>query len=388
MTATKISIIGTGCSTATADSVTDFVAALHSGKDALAAVPTEDWRVAPKPGFEPRAFRWASRASMGTRNLLGAKLLEVFREASSELDENILQSPRVGLILASTKGFIEDFIWNDISDLDSVDSLSPLLDDFKRATGLMPIRNLCVSNACASSLAALSTAKTWLTSSRFDHVIVLACDAVDSFVLHGFHQLRVLSPDRTRPFSGARSGFHLGDAAACMILSNKIQSDVQLLDSRIDSEGHAATRPSHSGDSLLRAARALDHLADKPVDLVIAHGTSTQANDVTEDRVFSALFADSAPKPLITGTKWSVGHTLGAAGLLDVIAATEILKSQKPFPIFTTEESDPSFKGRYLTRRTTTPPTDLPSRNTSVSRILVTSLGFGGVHAATLVGRA
>lgn len=395
-----VSIIGTGCSTATGETVSGFVSALHSGLDALVPVSTETWKVAPKPGFEPRAFRWANNDRSSIRKLLGEKLLQVFKEASSGLPSGSLQRDRIGVVLASTKGFTEDFVWNESSGSSSgsgssdfdIDPLTPLLTDFVQAAGLIPARKVCVSNACASSLAALYVARTWLHADRVDHVVVLACDAIDSFVLHGFHQLRVLSPDRTRPFSGVRTGFHLGDAAACVVLSKKIQSSVHLLDARIDSEGHAATRPSHSGDSLLRAARSLESLNLNPPELVIAHGTSTQANDVTEDRVFTALFAETPKKPVITGTKWSVGHTLGAAGLLDVIAAVEVLKTQKAFPIFTTAEVDSTFQNQYLVQNTAQKfalnPESAFQRATTINRIMVTSLGFGGVHAAALVGLA
>ena len=381
MNSNRISILGTGASTATGSSVSEFMAALRSGKDVLSAVPSGDWATPPKPGFEPRAFRWADRDTDSVRKLLGRKLLQVFNEAKMNLPAALLTQDRVGLILASTKGFTEDFVWHDSNEDNERDSLTPLIDDFIEASGLKPQRKLCVSNACASSLAALYVAQTWLKADRVDHVVVLACDAIDSFVLHGFHQLRVLSPDRTRPFSGTRSGFHLGDAAACVVVSSKANSSLQLIDARIDSEGHAATRPSHSGESLLRAVSSLEDLRSNPPELVIAHGTSTQANDVTEDRVLTALFADAPTKPAVTGTKWSIGHTLGAAGLLDVIAATEVLKSQEPFSIFTTSEIDSQFQARYLAQAAEVQ-TKLP-----LSKVLITSLGFGGVHAAALVGR-
>ncbi|RYZ76792.1 MAG: hypothetical protein EOP05_03980, partial [Proteobacteria bacterium] len=289
----NISILATGCNLSTASSVAEFMHALHSGTDALALVPTSGWKVPPKPGFEPRAFRWKDRdqnPKETIRSLLTRKLKASFDEAIS----NLKLDARVGVILASTKGFTEDFVWNEGASL-QVDPLTPLLDDTIEACGLSPEMKLCVSNACASSLAALAVAQTWLKADRVDHVIVFACDAIDSFVLHGFQHLRVLSPDRTRPFSGDRSGFHLGDAAACVILSNKKPSAYRLIDAQIDSEGHAATRPSHSGESLLRACRNLKEIATHPPDVVIAHGTSTQANDVTEDRVLSTLFA-AVPK--------------------------------------------------------------------------------------------
>jgi 3-oxoacyl-[acyl-carrier-protein] synthase I len=252
------------------------------------------------------------------------------------------------------------------------------------ACSLAPEAKICVSNACASSLAAIATAKTWLKAKRVDHAVIFACDAIDSFVLHGFHHLRVLSPDRTRPFAANRTGFHLGDAAACLILSSKNKSadGLELIDAQIDSEGHAATRPSQSGESLLRACKNLLASREQVTpDLVIAHGTSTQANDVTEDKVFKSLFEGSEKKPRITGTKWSVGHTLGTAGLLDVIAACEVLKSQKVFALRTTDGIDPAFEGSYLLA------SELQNSDRPLKSILVTSLGFGGVHAAALVTR-
>lgn len=385
---TSISILGTGCTTSTGNSVREFMLALETGADSLVPVETSNWKIPPKPGFEPRAFRWRDRSDETARELLTRKLKTAFEEAAIALPvftkSAANDSARIGVILASTKGFTEDFVWENETKHFTQDPLTPLLNDAILACHLKPSMKICVSNACASSLAALAVAKTWLAANRVDHVVVFACDAVDSFVLHGFHHLRVLSPDRTRPFSESRSGFHLGDAAACVILSSKIESEFKLKDAKIDSEGHAATRPSDQGESLLRACRNLDTFAESEPELVIAHGTSTKANDVTEDRVFTALFNSTSStaslenSPAVTGTKWSVGHTLGAAGLLDVIAAVEVLKSQKVFAIATSSEVDKAFKSNYVFAGSKQVPT-------FIKRVLVTSLGFGGVHAAALV---
>lgn len=400
-----ISILGTGCKTATAENVAQFIEALHTGLDRLAVVPSKPWSVPAKAGFEPRAFRFASRSRVGNersvRALLTTQTVATFHEAlaSARLDLSALSlnGARLGVIFASTKGFAEDLVWNeDEAKLPSkMDPLTPLMVDVIAACGLKPSVSVCVSNACASSLAALSLAKVWLNIGRAEHVIVFAADAIDSFVLHGFHHLRVLSGDRTRPFAKDRSGFHLGDAAACVILSSTIGSDIELIDAQIDSEGHAATRPSDSGESLLRACRKLNTGVEK-VDLVIAHGTSTRANDATEDRVFSTLF-EKSKAPWITGTKWSVGHTLGASGLLDVIAASEVLRTQELFKLHTTSKIDPEFQARYLINQDGLKdgPNEAPKEaqeedrpaEASVASVLVTSLGFGGVHAAALVGR-
>ncbi len=363
-----ISILGAGCSTAAGQGIPALMSGLHAGSNFLSRVPPDSWRV--KPAFEPFAFRWPDRGGATIRELLVQHLSHAFREARGDLN----LAGRYGVILASTKGLTEDFVWDTSA---AVDPLTPVLDDVIAAFRLKPSMKICVSNACASSLAALSLAKTWLT--ELDHVIVLAADAIDSFVLSGFAQLRVLTTEITRPFDGGRSGFYLGDAAACVILSRVDQSDVQLLDARFDSEGYAVTRPSHSGDSLLRACRALSvskHISASRADLVIAHGTATRANDETEDRVFQQLFTEHAPA--ITGTKWMIGHTLGASGLIDTIVAQEAIRTQTAPALMTTQQIDPAFKGRYLTGN---------AQQLKIDNILVTSLGFGGVHAAAMVGK-
>ena len=99
-------------------------------------------------------------------------------------------------------------------------------------------------------------------------------------------------------------------------------------------------------------------------------------NDETEDLAFSALFREMPYRPYLTGSKWRVGHTLGASGAVDIILGCEALKRNRGFCLMTTPEPDPKFKCRYLT----------PGQETGIlHRVLVSSLGFGGMHAAAVL---
>jgi 3-oxoacyl-(acyl-carrier-protein) synthase len=117
--------------------------------------------------------------------------------------------------------------------------------------------------------------------------------------------------------------------------------------------------------------------------VVIAHGTGTEANDAVEDTVFDAVLA---PGVVVTGTKWCVGHTLGASGAVDLIAACELLRRQRPFALHTTEVVDRRFRASYLTRARLEALGGRFPRG--LERVLVTSVGFGGMHAAAVVERA
>lgn len=315
-------------------------------------------------------FLFKDRPQGTIENLLLGQLVSTYAQL------NHRPSGKFGVILASTKGMSNDFVWNEGA-AEARDPLTPLLEGFLKSSGLKPQRSLCVSNACSSTLAAFALAQLWLDQG-LDEVLVLAADAVTPFVNRGFDSLKLLTSTGLQPFSADRSGFRLGDGVACFVLVKGTVTPNALRVRRIglDSEGSAVTRPSHSGESLLLAAHRVPGLRETVPDLVIAHGTGTRINDETEDLTFTQLFADLPSAPLITGTKWCVGHTLAVSGAIDLIAACEALRRQEVFTLATTERIDPSFKSHYLTGA---------ARKMKLSRVLVSSLGFGGMHAMAMV---
>ena len=67
-------------------------------------------------------------------------------------------------------------------------------------------------------------------------------------------------------------------------------------------------------------------LSPERVDHINAHGTGTQANDLTETEAIRDVFGSHADKLLVSSTKSMHGHTLGAAGAIEAIAAILALK--------------------------------------------------------------
>lgn len=368
-------ITGYGCTTAAGDGIAPFWRGLEQGTDHSHAISLNRVFWPHAAGAIPAVKAYTRpHAEISQRESLLGDLLRSWKEARSGLTID----GKIGVILASTKGFIDDVIWTS-TQAPKQDTLMPLLEDFVAKTGLKTAKTAGVSNACASTLAACFLAQTWLERQNFDHVIVLAADSVGAFVIKGFQALHVITPDQTRPFDGARSGFFLGEATAALVLSAKPQGRrVRLAGMGLDAEGFAVTKPSQSGESLRRAA-ALALKGHEAPDFIVAHGTGTPANDSTEDHVFHQLF--SAPSPWITGTKWSVGHTLAVSGALDLIAGCEALRHQRLFALANTQALDSSFQGRYVT----TEMTAAHPQTHPWTRFLITSLGFGGLHAALLL---
>lgn len=353
------------CSTTAGDHSDDLWRALEAGRDL-----SEPWPEDPTV----RAFLFKNRSSGSVQELLVDKLLTAFRPVKPAL----LMGESLGVILASTKGMSNDFIWQSEGLGLITDPLTPLLAQFLRRSELGPKRSLCVSNACSSSLAAMALAELWLEQG-LSQVLILAADAVTPFVVKGFQALKLITPTQMKPFAEGRSGFFLGEGAACLLLSKERRnSEMRLHKVGLDSEGSAVTRPSSSGKSLRQAALNIPHLLELKPQVLIAHGTGTLINDETEDLAFSDLF--TADPPITTCTKWCVGHTLAVSGAIDTIAALEALRRQSLFKLKTTSSVDPKFKGRYLTAQKN----DYPE---NFSRVMISSLGFGGMHASALIER-
>jgi len=343
-----------GCVSAAGDSADELWKALSAGRPCHT----------PWLG-ELRAFQFQGPRPDTVRELLVDKLRMSFQGVKPGLQG------RYGVIFASTKGLLQDFVGQSGHALSARDPLTPLLEEFVRREELRPERSVCVSNACSSGLAAMALSERWMAQG-LDQVLIIAADAVSAFVIKGFQALKLISKEGPRPFSFDRDGFFLGEAAACLLLSREQGSaQVKLAAVGLDSEGSAVTRPSSSGESLRQAAR---RLGGGVPDLMVCHGTGTIINDETEDLAFHNFFDQ---QPWVTGTKWCVGHTLAASGLLDTIAGCEALARQQAFRLATTHTIDPKFKGRYLTASTELPRT--------LSRVMISSLGFGGMHASILL---
>jgi 3-oxoacyl-[acyl-carrier-protein] synthase II len=132
------------------------------------------------------------------------------------------------------------------------------------------------------------------------------------------------------------------------------------------------TAPDRQGGGVLRAARAaLAEAGDPRVDLVSAHATATPFNDAAESRALAALGGD----PIVHAFKAQVGHTLGAAGTLESLAALDAIR-RGVLPATAGEGTmDPEAPARLLART---------ERGTPRVALKLAS-AFGGANAALVL---
>ena len=126
--------------------------------------------------------------------------------------------------------------------------------------------------------------------------------------------------------------------------------------------------------------KAMRHaeVAPDEVDYIVAHGTSTQLNDVTETRAIKAAYGEHAYKVAISSPKSMIGHLVGAAGVASVLAGIGAIRDQVIPPTANLHTPDPECDLDYV------PVTARPAR---VDTVAVDGFGFGGQNAVAILRR-
>ncbi|MFZ3231640.1 MAG: beta-ketoacyl synthase N-terminal-like domain-containing protein [Pseudobdellovibrio sp.] len=380
------------CITAAGEGPKALMQALDSGVDCSRQVESNEWN---QPVASNGRVCFLPNTALKNRNYQKDIKLNIEKiwsrihgDFSDSFKEQFKKSKAL-IILASTKGLVEDYIWNYKSNPNAAraaqNPYSEIVKYFKTTISQLthPLDTLVVSNACASSHVAIEMAKLSIDSGNYDYVIVLSVDLIGPFIYQGFQSLKVLSTTLCKPFAQDRDGLQLGEAIAILLFSkkNKIQKTIRIHGVSSETEGGSVTRPSVNGESLLRTMRSvMKSGSGKIPSFFVAHGTGTKFNDASEELAIKNLNAELNIKAPVVGIKWSVGHTLGASGALDLITASEVLKNKKLFKIQNTKQIDRVFETNFLIQQSKI--SNLPEMKCA----MISSLGFGGVHAALLIG--
>jgi 3-oxoacyl-[acyl-carrier-protein] synthase II len=256
--------------------------------------------------------------------------------------------------------------------------------------------NLTYSNACASSALALGEAFRAIRHGYLDSAVAGGTEALIMFgSLHCWQALGAMAKptaDPTiacRPFAADRTGFVLGEGAAMLLLEAEPQAlarDAMVLGEVL---GYAAncdaahlTRPDAATQALnMRAALADAEVDPAEIGYVNAHGTATLAGDASETAALKATFGGTGTGkaiPPVSGTKASHGHTLGAAGALELIVTLCALRAQRLPPTLNLHRPDPACDLDFVPNQ---------SRAASFDVALSNSFAFGGSNASLVIAK-
>ena len=218
---------------------------------------------------------------------------------------------------------------------------------------------------------------------------------VSQIGLQIFSTLRVLSqrnnsPETaSRPFDLERDGFVLGEGAGILILERfdlaakrgaSILAELAGYGTSCDAYRITDEAPDGRG-AVLAMRRALEHagLSPQDIDYINAHGTSTVMNDRLETLAIKTLFGERAYKIPISSIKSMIGHTISAAGAIELITCVLSLRDGIIPPTMNYQFRDPDCDLDYVPNE---------ARSVPVDAVLSNSFGFGGHNDCLVLKRA
>ena len=238
-----------------------------------------------------------------------------------------------------------------------------------------------VATACASSATSLARACDLIDAGVSDVVLAGGIDTSTDIIVDGFSSLSAVSPEPANPFSRNRKGITLGDGAAYFFLSRErlFPFPVVLTGFGETSDGYNMTSPDPEARQVMgcmRKALSMAGLDAKEIDYINLHGTGTRANDSMEGLAVSSLFPKGTS---VSSTKALTGHTLAAAGALELGISALAIASGKGLPphLYDGETEEEAASLRFV-----------PVGDSSKARsVLSASFAFGGANAAMILER-
>ncbi|MGR9100756.1 MAG: beta-ketoacyl-ACP synthase [Gammaproteobacteria bacterium] len=238
-----------------------------------------------------------------------------------------------------------------------------------------------VSTACSSGAKAVAAGQRLIANGVCDAVLTGGVDTLCRLTLRGFHSLELVSGNFCRPMDKRRDGINIGEGAGLLLLErpgsgNRHFPHVLAVGESSDAHHMSSPHPEGIGAALaMTHALALAGFEPGDIDYLNLHATATPVNDQVEARAVFDVFGGNLP---VSGCKGITGHTLGASGAIEAVAALLALEHQFIPGTCGLKEVDESFGCRVIKD---------PVPDRKLKRVMSNSFGFGGNNASMIFSR-
>ena len=252
-----------------------------------------------------------------------------------------------------------------------------------------------IATACATGAHSIGDAFRSIQCGDADVVLAGGCEhAICDFGIGAFTSARTLSrrnenPEKaSSPYDISRDGFVMAEGAAVLVLEDmehalargaKIYAEVVGYGQSSDAYDMVAPDPEGRGaEYAVKFALKDAGLEPKDVDYINTHGTSTHLGDIAESNMVARVFGDKTQntKLLVSSTKSSTGHMLGAAGAAEAIVSIKAIQEGIVPPTINLENLDPEVANLDYVPNV--------ARKADVNVALSNSFGFGGCNAVLI----
>ena len=254
--------------------------------------------------------------------------------------------------------------------------------------------NFVCDAACASAMAAISSAVEGLVENDFDVAITGGIDrnmGAPTFVK--FCKIGALSATGTRPYAEGADGFVMGEGAAIFILKrladaerdgDKIYAVLRGMGASSDGKGKGITAPNPVGQKFaIERAWQNAGLSPASATLMEGHGTSTRVGDVVEvESMIEVLGGCHLPAGSIAlgSVKSNIGHLKGAAGAAGFLKVALALRDKMLPPSVHGEHPNPDIDFAHSPFYVNTELKPWPTPAEGVRRAGLSAFGFGGTN--------
>jgi 3-oxoacyl-[acyl-carrier-protein] synthase II len=411
----RVAITGLGCVTPIGLGKDQFWSSIQSGQSGCGTISRFDAsdlpvRIAAQvKGFDPDVYITAKdrqHVSDAVAFAIGAADRAFDDAGLTPRDMPLDERREIGVILGSggaSLSFVERqyryYFANEAkkASIYTIPTATPgsLASEISMAFGLRGFSHL-ISTGCTSSTDALAYAAQMIALGRIDCVLSGGVDAplAHSIVL-AFCVMKVMTPSwneqperGSRPFSGDRDGFVLGEGGYLFVLEElgrakrrgaTIYGEIVGYGSTCDA--HHRVRLDESGEEPARAmtlALADAGISASDIDYINLHGTSTELNDRIETRAVKQAFGKHAELIPMSATKSMIGHPQGASGAAGLAATLGGMNLGFLPPTINLDVRDPQCDLDYVANQ---------SRPGQINHALCNCIGFGSKNSALVVRR-
>ncbi len=408
----RVVITGMGLVSCFGQEIEEFYKNLLNGKSGVQEIqsfPTENLPTkfgAPVQGFDPELYldkKQARRVDPCIAYAIGAGKRAI---ADAKLDLTKINKERAGVLVGSGMGGMRVFV-------DGVQTLvekgskwvTPFFVPYiltNMPGALLAIEcgfqgpNYSISTACATSNYSIYSAAEHIRKGDADIMLTGGVEAsMNQMCFAGFSSIRALSRNNenreqaSRPWDKERDGFVMGEGAAIFVLESlehALERGATILaeykGGSVTCDAHHMTEPRPDGADVARCIQlALADAGLKPsdIDYINAHATSTPVGDLCEIRAIKKVFENHLDKVRVNATKSMIGHALGGAGALELVATIKAIETGMVHPTINVTQPEEELAGIHIVQD--------KAEAFRVDHAISNSFGFGGHNSVIAVSR-
>lgn len=250
---------------------------------------------------------------------------------------------------------------------------------------------LCPISACASGNQAIGEAFLRIKYGLSEAILAGGAEAsIVPIAFAGYNQMQALSTRNeqpnlaSKPFDKNRDGFVMSEGAGIVFLEEfeharsrgaKILGEI--IGYGMTSDAYHMTTPHSEGASrAIQKALEMGKISANEIDYINAHATGTKVGDISESRAIKKVFGKHAEQLLISSTKSSTGHLLGAAGGIEAVISLKAMEYNILPPTINLTEPDEDCDLNYI-------PNNKIHHQANI--ILSNGFGFGGHNTSIII---